>query len=56
MVLVFGKTRQVGIELQRSGNVFALGLNQADLSDSVAYAKKIQDFAPFAVIDRKSVV
>lgn len=51
MVLVFGKTRQVAIELQRSTNVFALGRNQADLSNSVACAKKIQDFAPRSVIN-----
>ena len=43
--------RQVGIEVQRSGNIFALGRNQTDASDSVAYAKKIQDFVPRAVIN-----
>jgi dTDP-4-dehydrorhamnose reductase len=51
MILVFGKTGQVGIELQRSSNIFALGRDQADLSDPVACAKKIQDFAPSAVIN-----
>ena len=36
MILVFDKTGQVATELQRLGNVVALGRDQADLSDPEA--------------------
>jgi hypothetical protein len=51
MILVFGKTGQVAIELQRSGDVFALGRDQADLSDPVACVQAIRALAPRAVIN-----
>ena len=51
MILVFGKTGQVAVELQRSGDVFALGRDQADLSDPAACAQKIRAMAPRAVIN-----
>jgi len=51
MILVFGKTGQVAIELQRSSDVFALGRDQADFSDPVACAQRIRAFAPHAVIN-----
>ena len=51
MILVFGKTGQVATELQRSGDVLALGRNQADLSDPVACAQRIRALAPRAVIN-----
>lgn len=51
MILVFGKTGQVAIELQQSSDVLALGREQADLSDPVTCAQKIRDLAPRAVIN-----
>ena len=51
MILVFGKTGQVATELQRSGDVLALGRDQADLSDPVACAQRIRALAPSAVIN-----
>ena len=51
MILVFGKTGQVATELQRSGDVLALGRDQADLSDPVAFAQAIRDLVPPAVIN-----
>ena len=51
MILVFGKTGQVATELQRSGDVLALGRDQADLSDPDACAQRIRSFAPRAVIN-----
>ena len=51
MILVFGKTGQVGTELQRSGDVLALGRDQADLSDPVACIQAIRALAPRAVIN-----
>ena len=51
MILVFGKTGQVATELQRSGDVLALGRDQADLSDPVACAQRIRALAPHAVIN-----
>ena len=51
MILVFGKTGQVATELQRSGDVLALGRDQADLSDPVACAQRIRALAPRAVIN-----
>lgn len=41
-VLVFGKTGQVAAELQRQADVIPLNRTQADLSDSNAYAKVVQ--------------
>ena len=51
MILVFGKTGQVAKELQRLGNVVALGRDQADLSDPQACADAIRAHAPQAVIN-----
>ena len=51
MILVFGKTGQVATELQRSGDVLALGRDQADLSDPVACVQAIRALAPRAVIN-----
>ena len=51
MILVFGKTGQVASELQRFGNVLALGRNQADLSDPVACVQRIRALSPSAVIN-----
>ena len=51
MILVFGKTGQVASELQRSGDVLALGRDQADLSDPVACVQRIRALSPCAVIN-----
>lgn len=51
MILVFGRTGQVATELQHSGDVLALGRDQADLSDPVACAQRIRALAPRAVIN-----
>ena len=51
MILVFGKTGQVATELQRLGDVVALGRDQADLSDPAACADAIRTHAPRAVIN-----
>ena len=51
MILVFGKTGQLGTALQDLGDVLALGRDQADLSDPVACAQTIQTLAPSAVIN-----
>jgi len=51
MILVFGKTGQVATELQRLGDVVALGRDQADLSDLAACADAIRTHAPRAVIN-----
>ena len=51
MILVFGKTGQVATELQRLGNVVALGRDQANLSDPAACADAIRTHAPRAVIN-----
>jgi dTDP-4-dehydrorhamnose reductase len=51
MILVFGKTGQVATELQHSGDVLALGRDQADLSDPVACTQVIRNLAPCAVIN-----
>ena len=51
MILVFGKTGQIAIELQRLSDVLALGRDQADLSNPVACAQIIRAFAPSAVIN-----
>lgn len=51
MILVFGKTGQVAKELQRLGDVVALGRDQADLADPAACADAIRTHAPQAVIN-----
>ena len=51
MILVFGKTGQVAMELQRLGDVLALGRDQADLSDPSACVDAIRTHAPRAVIN-----
>ena len=50
-VLVFGRTGQVAMELQRHGTVEALGRDQADLSDPDACAGAILERRPSAVIN-----
>ena len=51
MILVFGKTGQVAMELQRLGDVVALGRDRADLSDPAACADDIRAHGPRAVIN-----
>ena len=51
MILVFGKTGQIATELQRSGDVLALGRDHADLSDPISCAEQIRAFAPHTVIN-----
>lgn len=51
MILVFGKTGQVAMELQLLDDVIALGRNEADLSNPVACANIIRNFSPKAVIN-----
>ena len=51
MILVFGKTGQVATELQRLGDVVALGRDQVDLTDPAACADAIRTHAPRAVIN-----
>ena len=51
MILVFGKTGQVATELQRLGDVVALGRDQVDLADPAACADAISTHAPRAVIN-----
>ncbi|MDB4185875.1 dTDP-4-dehydrorhamnose reductase [bacterium] len=51
VILVFGKTGQVATELQRLGDVLALGRVQADLLDLAACADAIRTHAPRAVIN-----
>lgn len=51
MILVFGKTGQVATELQRIGNVVALGREQSDLLDPVACVDAIRTNSPSAVIN-----
>ena len=51
MILVFGKTGQVATELQRLGEVLALGRDQADLATPAACADAIRTHAPRAVIN-----
>jgi dTDP-4-dehydrorhamnose reductase len=50
-VLVFGKTGQVAIELQRQADVLALARDEADLTDPAACAEVILRHAPDAVIN-----
>ncbi|MEN8658131.1 MAG: dTDP-4-dehydrorhamnose reductase [Marivita sp.] len=51
MILVFGKTGQVAIELQRQAEVTALGRDAADLSDPQGCAAAIADLRPSVVIN-----
>jgi len=51
MILVFGKTGQVATELQRLGEVLALGRDQANLANPAACADAIRTHAPRAVIN-----
>ena len=51
MILVFGKSGQVATELQHSGDVLALGRDQANFYDPVACAQRIRTLAPRAVIN-----
>ncbi|MEL6362225.1 MAG: dTDP-4-dehydrorhamnose reductase [Pseudomonadota bacterium] len=50
-ILVFGRTGQVAMELQRHGEVTALGRAEADLADPAACAALILDKQPRAVIN-----
>jgi dTDP-4-dehydrorhamnose reductase len=50
-ILVFGKTGQVALELQRQADVTALGRNQADLSDPDACFAAIETHRPAMVIN-----
>lgn len=50
-ILVFGKTGQVAVELQKYAHVTALGRNEADLRDPAACAAAIRTHAPSAVIN-----
>ena len=51
MILVFGKTGQLAMELQRMGDVVALGRNEADLTDPYSCVNTIQKYMPTAVIN-----
>lgn len=51
MMLVFGKTGQVAIELQRLSDVTALGREDVNLSDPEACAAAVREHAPKAVIN-----
>ncbi|MBW4981894.1 dTDP-4-dehydrorhamnose reductase [Mameliella sp. CS4] len=51
MILVFGKTGQVATELQRLGDVTALGRDQADLASPEACAEAIRSRRPRVVIN-----
>lgn len=50
-ILVFGKSGQVGLELQAHAPVVALGREEADLSLPGACAAAIEHYAPTAVIN-----
>ena len=51
MIMVFGRTGQVAMELQGLANVNTLGREQANLSDPVACAEIIRRYRPRAVIN-----
>ena len=51
MIMVFGKTGQIAIELQSLGNVVSLDRDQADLTNPSACVELINDFVPSAVIN-----
>ena len=50
-ILVFGKTGQVALALQRQAEVIALGRDVADLSEPSTCADAIHSYAPDAVIN-----
>ena len=51
MILVFGKTGQIAIELQSHKDVIAIGRDQADLSKPSQCAEAIRRYKPRAVIN-----
>ena len=51
MILVFGKTGQVAMELQSQKDVIAIGRSQADLSSPITCAEAIRRYKPRAVIN-----
>ena len=51
MILVFGRSGQVGHELAKLDGVLALNRAEADLTDPEACAKQIQKYRPVAVIN-----
>ena len=51
MILVFGKTGQIAIEIQRLANVIAVGREEADLSDPKTCVKVIENYGPSVVIN-----
>ena len=51
MILVFGQTGQVATELQRLGDVLALGRDRVDLTDATSCVDAIRSHAPSAVIN-----
>jgi dTDP-4-dehydrorhamnose reductase len=51
MILVFGKTGQVALELQQLGTVTALGREEGDLTNPQACADAIRHHSPDAVIN-----
>lgn len=51
MILVFGKTGQVAIELQSHKDVIALGRDEADLSNPKSCVEAIRRFKPGAVVN-----
>ena len=51
MILVFGRSGQVGHELAKLDGVLALNRAEADLSDPEACAKQILNHRPTAVIN-----
>ncbi len=50
-LLVFGRSGQLARELQRRGEVLALGRDEADLADPAACAARIAEIGPRAVIN-----
>jgi len=51
MILVFGRSGQVGHELAKLDGVLALNREEADLSDPETCAKQILNRRPIAVIN-----
>lgn len=51
MILVFGKSGQLAVELARDGDVQCIGRAGADLSDPAGCAAKIRELQPEAVIN-----
>lgn len=51
MILVFGRSGQVGHELAKLDGILALNRAEADLTDPEACAKQIQKYRPVAVIN-----